>query len=105
MFKRILEQPTPAIPAKDKVLTKMLQKAYGACMEPLQTGLKPLKDVVDNIKKMIPTSNSSRGGPRRLHQGVLGGTNVIDGLDDALTDLLEIGIDTLLHLDVVVCFF
>lgn len=91
--------PSDALP-----IHNTLKKAFDACMnkdEAQKTGLEPLKALVDHVKGLMPTTSLGREGARRLKQTAIT-LGHVNGIDEALTFLKQLGIDALIRMDVIV---
>jgi hypothetical protein len=104
IIRHVVTKDDSKLPSKDLVIVKKLQQAFDACMDTSATekaGLKPLQDVVDHIKELLPTTSLARDGSRRLKQTTITGRRV-NGLDEVLTLLKKYGTDALIKLDAIV---
>jgi hypothetical protein len=107
LLKQIVTQDESRLPSKDLPLQKMLKQAFDACMDTSLTneaGLKPLKDLIDHIKDLMPTTSLGRDGSRRLKQTTVA-LRKVNGLDEVLVFLKRLGTNALIKLDAIVCPF
>jgi predicted metalloendopeptidase len=106
-LKRIVNQDESKLASKDLPLQKKTKQAFDACMDkavPRKTGLKPLKELVDHIKEIMPTTSVVRDGARRLKQTAVT-LRKVNGLDEALAFLKRLNTDALIKFDVIVSCF
>ena len=102
-FKRIIQQDDSEVDTEDKPLLKMLRQGYSACMDESRiekAGLEPLKDLVQHVKELLPTTKPSRADARRLQQSTV--TEPLHSLSRVLAFLEQIGIDALISLQAMV---
>lgn len=103
-MKRIVTQDESKLSSNDLPLQRKLKQAFDACMDTSKAkkaALKPLKDLVDHIKDLMPTTSPGRDGTRRLKQTTIS-LRKVDGLDDVLAFLTKLGTDALIKLDAIV---
>lgn len=71
-------------------------------MESTMSGLKPLKDVIETVKDLLPTTSPSKGDARRSLQSTLGIAQSMKDLHKVLVFVKQLGVDTLIRFEVVV---
>ena len=102
-LRHVLESPAN-VTSKDKVILEKAQADFAACMNEQaieDAGLAPLKEVVEEIKRLFPTTGPTMSGPRLPQHIIAARLRAVSvPTTQTLAHLMQVGVKALVSFDI-----